>query len=174
MDRFNISDFINIFDITFILICTTSIFYAIKSGLIKSFFNLIKWILIIYIIKNIFFYLRPIFDNYIPSQTIADICIFFLTLVVSYILLSSMNRVIIGIIQPKKSGFVDLSLGSLFGLLRGYIIVVLLFSFVSANIDLKHWPKYLKNGSFFNVIQYGDELINTIPKRINQLKDLGV
>ena len=85
-----------------------------------------------------------------------------------------MNRVIIGIIQPKKSGFVDLSLGSLFGLLRGYIIVVLLFSFVSANIDLKHWPKYLKNGSFFNVIQYGDELINTIPQRINQLKDLGV
>ena len=173
MSRFNISDFINVFDITFILICIISIFFAIKSGLIKSFFNLIKWILIIYIIKNIFFYLRPVFDQYISNQTIADISIFFLTLIVSYILLSSINRVIIGIIQPKRSGFIDLSLGGLFGLLRGYIIVVLLFSFINSNTDSRYWPKYLKNGSFFNMVEYGDELINTIPKRIVQLQDLG-
>jgi len=151
-----------------------SIFFAIKSGLIKSFFNLAKWIIIIYIIKNIFFYLRPIFDQYIPNQTIADIAIFFLTLIASYILLSSINRVIIGIIQPKRSGFVDFSLGGLFGLLRGYIIIVLLFSLIDSNIDSKRWPNYLKNGSFFNIVEYGDEFINTVPKRINQLKELGV
>ena len=174
MNRINISDFLNVFDIVFIIICLISLFFAIKSGLIKSFFNLAKWIIIIYIIKNIFFYLRPIFDQYIPNQTIADIVIFFLTLIVSYILLSSINRVIIGIIQPKRSGFVDFSLGGLFGLLRGYIVIVLLFSFIDSNIDSKRWPNYLKNGSFFNIVEYGDEFINTVPKRIDQLKELGV
>ena len=174
MDRINISDFLNVFDIIFIIVCLISIFFAIKSGLIKSFFNLAKWIIIIYIIKNIFFYLRPIFDQYIQNQTIADIAIFFLTLIVSYILLSSINRVIIGIIQPKRSGFVDFSLGGLFGLLRGYIIIVLLFSFIDSNMDSKHWPNYLKNGSFFNIVEYGDEFINAIPQRIDQLKELGV
>ena len=174
MNRINISDFLNVFDIVFIIICLISLFFAIKSGLIKSFFNLVKWIIIIYIIKNIFFYLRPIFDQYIPNQTIADIVIFFLTLIVSYILISSINRVIIGIIQPKRSGFVDFSLGGLFGLLRGYIIIVLLFSLIDSNIDSKHWPNYLKNGSFFNIVKYGDEFINTVPKRIDQLKELGV
>ena len=174
MDRINISDFLNVFDIIFIIVCLISIFFAIKSGLIKSFFNLAKWIIIIYIIKNIFFYLRPWFDQYIQNQTISDIAIFFLTLIVSYILLSSINRVIIGIIQPKRSGFVDFSLGGLFGLLRGYIIIVLLFSFIDSNIDSKIWPNYLKNGSFFNIIEYGDEFINTVPKRIDQLKELGV
>ena len=81
MNRINISDFLNVFDIIFIIICLISIFFAIKSGLIKSFFNLVKWILIIYIIKNIFFYLRPVFDTYIPNQTIADVSIFFVTLI---------------------------------------------------------------------------------------------
>ena len=174
MNRINISDFLNAFDIIFIIVCLISIFFAIKNGLIKSFFNLVKWIMIIYVIKNIFFYLRPIFDQYIPNQTIADIVIFFLTLIVSYILLSSINRVIIGVIQPKRSGFVDFSLGGLFGLLRGYIIIVLLFSFISSNIDSKRWPNYLKSGSFFNIVEYGDEFINTVPKRIDQLKELGV
>ncbi len=174
MNRINISDFLNVFDIIFIIICLISIFFAIKSGLIKSFFNLAKWIIIIYIIKNIFFYLRPIFDQYIPNQTIADVSIFFSTLIVSYILLSSLNRVIIGIIQPKRSGFVDFSLGGLFGLLRGYIVIVLLFSFINSNIYSKRWPNYLKNGSFFNIVEYGDEFIVTVPKRIDQLKELGV
>ena len=173
MNRINISDFLNIFDITFIIICLISIFFAIKSGLIKSFFNLGKWIIIIFIIKNIFFYLRPIFDQYIPNQTLADIVIFFVTLIVSYILLSSVNRVIIGIIQPKRSGFIDFSLGGLFGLLRGYIIIVLLFSFINSNINSKDWPNFFSNGSFLDVVKYGDEFINTMPKRIDQLKELG-
>ena len=173
MNRIDISDFINLFDIFFIIICIISIFFAIKNGLIKSLFNLIKWILIIYIIKNIFSYLRPIFDQYIPNQTIAEISIFFSALVVSYILISSINRVIIGIIQPKRSAFVDLSLGGLFGLLRGYVIIVLLFSFIDSNLNSRNWPNYLKNGSFFNVVEYGDELINIIPKRIDQIKELG-
>ena len=173
MNRIDISDFLNIFDIFFIIICIISIFFAIKNGLIKNLFNLIKWILIIYIIKNIFSYLRPIFDQYIPNQTIAEISIFFSALVVSYILISSINRVIIGIIQPKRSAFVDLSLGGLFGLLRGYVIIVLLFSFIDSNLNSRNWPNYLKNGSFFNVVEYGDELINIIPKRIDQIKELG-
>ena len=80
MSRINISDFLNVFDIVFIIICLLSISFAIKSGLIKSFINLVKWILIIYIIKNIFFYLRPLFDTHIPNQTIADVSIFFSTL----------------------------------------------------------------------------------------------
>ena len=173
MNRIDISDFINVFDIFFIIICIISIFFAIKNGLIKSLFNLIKWILIIYIIKNIFSYLRPIFDQYIPNQTIAEISIFFSALVVSYILISSINRVIIGIIQPKRSAFVDLSLGGLFGLLRGYAIIVLLFSFIDSNLNSRNWPNYLKNGSFFNIVEYGDEFINIIPKRIDQIKELG-
>ena len=81
-------------------------------------------------------------DEYIQNSTIADICIFLSILICSYILLSTFNRVIIGIIQPSKSGFVDYMFGSIFGLLRGYIIVVLIFSSINASFPYSSWPKF--------------------------------
>ena len=103
----NISQFYNPYDIAFIIFIFISIFYGMKNGLIKSIFNLSKLIIIFYLIKNCFIFLRPIFDVYIINQTIADILIFFFTLIVSYVVLSFANRIIIGVIQPKKSGLSD-------------------------------------------------------------------
>ena len=174
MSRIEITDFLNFFDIVFIIICIISIFFAVKHGLIKSFFNLIKWILIIYIIKNIFIYARPIFDTYITNQTIADITIFFSAFIISYILLSSISRFIIGILQPNKSGFVDLFFGGIFGLLRGYIVIVLIFSFLNSNVSTKSWPSYIKKGVFYNMVEYGNEFLDAIPKRIEKIQDYGV
>jgi hypothetical protein len=37
----------------------------------------------------------------------------------------------------------------------------------------KFWPDYLKNGSFYDFVKYGDEFIETVPKRIEQIKELG-
>ena len=49
---------------------------------------------------------------------------------------------------------------------------------VSQSIDSirnnsKHWPKYLTSGSFIYIVQYGEKFINTVPKRIEILKELG-
>ena len=65
------SQFINTYDILFFVICLISIFFGIKNGIIKSVFNLIKWIIIFYLLKNCFNYLRPIVDQYILNQTIS-------------------------------------------------------------------------------------------------------
>ena len=45
-----------------------------------------------------------------------------------------MNRIIIAVLQPKRSGLVDLAFGSFFGLLRGYIVFVLLIFFIDNNL----------------------------------------
>ena len=124
----NFGDLINFFDLSVLIILFISCFFAFKNGLIKSIFNLGKWIAIIILIKLSFNILRPHVDEYIQNSTIADICIFLSVLICSYILLSTFNRIMIGIIQPSKSGFADYMFGSIFGLIRGYIIVVLIFS----------------------------------------------
>ena len=121
----NFNQFINIFDIIFIITVTISFFFGVKNGLIKSLLNVIKWIIIFYLIKSCFELLRPIFDTYISNQTLSDILIFTCTLIVSYILISFINRIILGILQPKKSFFLDMSFGGVLGILRGYIIFVL-------------------------------------------------
>ena len=162
----NFGNLINFFDITVLIILFISCFFAFKNGLIKSIFNLGKWIAIIILIKLSFNILRPYVDEYIQNSTIADICIFLSTLICSYILLSTFNRVIIGIIQPSKSSFADYMFGSIFGLLRGYIIVVLIFSSINASFPYSSWPKFTQDGSLIEIITYGEEFLNTIPQRI--------
>ena len=166
MFNINLGDLINFFDITVLIILFISCFFAFKNGLIKSIFNLGKWIAIIILIKLSFNILRPYVDEYIENSTIADICIFLSILICSYILLSTFNRVMIGIIQPSKSGFADYLFGSIFGLLRGYIIVVLIFSSINASFPFSSWPKFTQDGSLIEIITYGEEFLNTIPQRI--------
>jgi uncharacterized membrane protein required for colicin V production len=72
----------------------------------------------------------------------------------------------IGIIQPSKSGFSDYMFGSIFGLIRGYIIVVLIFSSINASFSYSSWPKFTQKGTLIEIIKYGDEFLNTIPQRI--------
>ena len=165
----NLNQFLNIYDISFLLICAVSIFFGVKNGLVKSLFNLFKWFIIFFLIKNCFTFLRPIVDQYNDNQTINDILIFLFTIITSYIFLSFMNRLIIGILQPKKSGLADIGLGAILGIIRGYIIFVLIIFFLNNNISIKSLPWTPKNGSFNDVINYGVELLDHIPREINEI-----
>ena len=166
-----LNEFLNTYDISFVIICLISIFFGIKNGLIKSIFNLLKWIIIFVLIKNSFDILRPIADPYITNQTISDILIFLFTIVTSYIFLSFTNRLIIGIIQPKKSGFLDFSFGAILGVIRGYIVFVLLIFFINNNFSASALPRFLDEGSFKDIVIYGLDFIDVIPRNIGELNN---
>ena len=166
MLNINFTNLFNFFDISILIILFISFFFAFKNGLIKSVFNLVKWIIIILLVKYSFDILRPYVDEFIKNSSIADISIFLSVLICSYILLSTFNRIIIGIIQPNKSGFSDYMLGSIFGLIRGYIIIILIFTSLNASYPYSNWPKFMQTGILVDVIKYGEELLETIPTRI--------
>ena len=111
MNDLNYSQFLNTFDVAFLIICLISIFFGIKNGLLKSFFNLIKWILIFFILKNCFALLRPVADQYITNETLSDVTIFLMTIITSYIFISFLLRLFIGFLQPKKRGLLIWHLG---------------------------------------------------------------
>ena len=74
----NYTEFINPFDISFLIVIFVSIFYGVKNGIVKSLLNLIKWLLIFYLIKNCFETLRPVLDPYLTNKTVSDVLIFLL------------------------------------------------------------------------------------------------
>ena len=169
MYDFNYSQFLNSFDITFLIICVISIFFGFKNGLIKSFFNLIKWILIFFILKNCFTLLRPIADQYIANETISDVIIFLITLITSYIFISFLLRLIIGFLQPKKRGVVDMSLGGVLGIFRGYIIVVIILFFINQNISSNLLANFMVNSSFADMINIGIDFFEHIPRNLEEI-----
>ncbi len=172
--NFDFAQLLNPFDLVFLLIALVSIFFGIKNGLTKSIFNLIKWIIIFYLIKNCFDILRPFFDQYISNKTISDISIFFFTIITSYILLSFLNRIVIGVIQPRRSGLVDLVFGGVLGAFRGYIIFVLIFFFIINNFSSRILPNFFEEGYFQNSIKYGVDLLNHMPRNLNEIQKLDI
>tara|TARA_B100001248_G_C27161135_1_gene353529 strand:- start:63 stop:584 length:522 start_codon:yes stop_codon:yes gene_type:complete len=170
----NLSQFLNIYDLSFLIILFISIFFGIKNGITKSLFNLIKWIFIFYLIKYCFDFLRPVFDQYISNKTISDILIFLFTLITSYILLSFMNRIIIAVLQPKRSGLVDLAFGSFFGLFRGYIVFVLLIFFIDNNLTFGSLENLSASSSLHNIVNYGTIFLEHIPRDLDKLQNLDI
>ena len=168
------NQFLNPFDILFISTLLISIFFGIKNGFIKSLFNLIKWMIIFYTIKNCFTFLRPFFDTYINNQTVSDVFIFLFTFVVSYIFISFINRLIMGILQPKKSLFIDISFGGILGIIRGYIIFILLIFFINSNFSSELLSEFIRSGSFKEILDYGTNLLKQIPRNINEIQKLEI
>ena len=169
MNDLNYSQFLNTFDVAFLIICLISIFFGIKNGLLKSFFNLIKWILIFFILKNCFTLLRPVADQYIANDTLSDVTIFLITLITSYIFISFLVRLFIGFLQPKKKGFVDMGLGGVLGIFRGYIVVVITLFFINQNISSSLLDDFMNIGSFAEMVNIGIDFFDHIPRNLEEI-----
>ena len=169
MNDLNYSQFLNAFDITFLIICLISIFFGIKNGLLKSFFNLIKWILIFFILKNCFALLRPVADQYITNETLSDVTIFLITLITSYIFISFLLRLFIGFLQPKKKGLVDMGFGGVLGIFRGYIVVVITLFFINQNISSSLLDDFMTSSSFAEMVNIGIDFFDHIPRNLDEI-----
>ena len=169
MNDLNYSQFLNAFDITFLIICLISIFFGLKNGLLKSFFNLIKWVLIFFILKNCFALLRPVADQYITNETLSDVTIFLITLITSYIFISFLLRLFIGFLQPKKKGLVDMGLGGVLGIFRGYIVVVITLFFINQNISSSLLDDFMNSGSFVEMVNIGIDFFEHIPRNLEEI-----
>ena len=169
MNDLNYSQFLNAFDITFLIICLISIFFGIKNGLLKSFFNLIKWILIFFILKNCFTLLRPVTDQYITNETLSDVTIFLITLITSYIFISFLLRLFIGFLQPKKKGLIDIGLGGVLGIFRGYIVIVITLLFINQNISSSLLNDFMANSSFAEIVSIGIDFFDHIPRNMEEI-----
>jgi len=159
----------NIFDILFLIASFISLFLAIKNGFIKSILNLLKWLLIIYIIKNSFSHLRPFLDNYIQNQTLSDIVIFISVAIISYIFLTILVRVLDAIIQPRISGPVGFSLSAIMGLFRAYIIFAIIIFFVKTSVSIDYLSSLIDESELIDLFNIGISIIGDMPKRLDQI-----
>ena len=155
------SNFLNIYDLSFLTVLIISFLLGIKNGILKSLLNLIKWIIIFYSVKYSFGTLGSVFSEYITNKMISDILVFLLVFLISYIFLSLINRLLISFLQSNKSGFIDIIFGGIFGIVRGYIIFIILIVFIYNSFSFNSLPVLFSGGVFEELLNYGIDLIST-------------
>jgi len=170
----DLADFANFFDIFCLIIIIASALLSLKAGLLKNLLNLAKWIASITLIKYSFGYLRIPFKEALNlSPTLIDISIFISVFIISYVTFTLINRLIIGLISSDRSGTIDRLFGFLFGIFRGYIIVVIIFSiFSNWNFSNALIKSYKNDSVLYESIDKGKELFKIIPREIKEKLEL--
>ena len=170
----NLAEFANFFDIFCLIIIIASALLSLKVGLLKNLLNLAKWIALITVLKYSFGYLRVPFKEALNlSPTLIDITIFISVFITSYVTFTLINRLIIGLISSDRSGAIDRLFGFLFGIVRGYIIVVIIFSiFSNWNFSNTLLKSYKNDSVLYQSIDKGKELFKIIPREIEEKLEL--
>ena len=163
-----ITQFLNVFDIFSLIIIIISALFSLKGGLINSLLNLIKWILLALALKYSFNYLRvPFTDALDLSPTLIDILIFTSVLIVGYVILTILNRLILGLLNADKAGPINRLFGLIFGVIRGYILIVIIFSvLINWSISENILNSYDGNSVLFEVIESGNKILKILPQQI--------
>lgn len=154
------SNKINIFDITVAVIILFNLISSLKKGFVLSLISFLKWIIAFIIAKfsipYAFPYVSKIIENESTARTIAGVTVFLLSLFLIIVLGKAIGKSL----KWAGLGGIDKLFGFIFGGITGYFYCVIILSLSNYIYLYDKWPAYLKNGSSYNVIEYGRKLFD--------------
>ena len=149
----------NLFDFVFFVIMIYSIVQCSIKGFSLSFISFLKWI--IALISTVFFVpkFQPWVSDYIESQFINSVglgvFIFFITLFTTIVIGRSLGKAV----TWTGLGSVDKSFGLVFGIFKGYIVSVCLFSILNWFYHYSNWGISAEDAHTFNIVNKGSEIL---------------
>ena len=148
-----------LFDIFFILIILYNIIKCLSQGFSLSFLSSLKWIVSAITTIVLVPKLQPWVSNYIESDFIHDvgigIFVFILTLFAAIILGKAIGRTV----TWTGVGSVDKSFGILFGVFKGYVVAVSIFSILNWFYPYEKWGISTTDAFSFNIVKKGSDLL---------------
>ena len=148
-----------LFDVIFVLIVLYNIIKCFAEGFSLSFLSSLKWIVSTITTIILVPVLQPWVGNYIESEFINNVgigvVIFIVTLFISVLLGKSIGRTV----TWTGLGSVDKSFGILFGLFKGYVVTVCLFSLLNWFYPYEKWGMSTNNAYSFNFVKKGSDLL---------------
>lgn len=151
---------INVFDIIVSIIILFNLISSLKKGFVLSLVSFLKWIIAFIIAKYSIPYVVPyiskIIENESTARTVAGVTVFLLSLFLIIVLGKATGKSL----KWAGLGGIDKLFGFIFGGITGYFYCVIILSLSNYIYLYDKWPAYLKNGSSYNVIEYGRKLFD--------------
>jgi membrane protein required for colicin V production len=148
-----------LFDIIFVIIILYNSAKCLSQGFSLSFLASLKWIVSAIVTIILVPRLQPWVSDYIESEFINNVgigvSVFIFTLFLSIVLGRSLGRTV----QWTGLGSVDKSFGIFFGLFKGYVVAVCLFSLLNWFYSYEKWGISTSDAFSFNVVKKGSDLL---------------
>lgn len=156
---------LNNLDVVILIIVGISALIALSRGLVKEVLSIVGWVLSAAAVIYLLPILNPITLKYVESGWMAGVATSIFILIVFMIVWILTTGNIVNKIRTSKLSSVDRLLGLFFGIVRAFLLVVLMYILVSWMIPEKARPDLLKNSKYFNIAgEFAAPIENLIPK----------
>ena len=156
---------IALFDLIVLLITIYSMAQCATKGFTLSLLSFSKWLIALVITIVIVPKISPWVEDYIESKFITDIGLGIFIFIISLFVIINISKAIKSAVTWSGLGMVDKTFGLIFGLFKGYVICVCIFSLLNWFYPHKKWSIKTEGTYSFEVIYKGSEfLIEEFPK----------
>ena len=174
----NIIEFIQnsvpLFDVIVILITIYSAAICAARGFVLSLFSFSKFLIALVLTIILVPKLSPWTQNYIESQFVADIGLGIFIFIVSLFIIINIGKTIGKAISWSGLGAVDKTFGLFFGIFKGYVICVCIFTLLNWFYPYQKWPIKTENANSFHIIYSASKfLLKEFPKSKDYYKESG-
>ncbi len=150
---------INLFDFFFLLIMIYCIIQCFLKGFSLSVISFMKWVISTIITIILVPKFQPIVSEYIDSEFINNVglgvAIFIFTLFIIILIGKTLSRVV----TWTGVGSIDKGFGFLFGIFKGYVVSVCLFSIFNWFYPFQNWGISAEEAISFNLISNGSNIL---------------
>ena len=150
---------ISAFDLVTFLIIFYSITQCVAKGFMLSLLSFSKWLLALVITIVLVPKINPWMQDYVESEFIADIGLGIFIYVVSLFIIINIGKAISSAVTYSGLGSVDKTFGIVFGIFKGYVICVCLFSLLNWFYPYNNWPLKTEGTYTFNIIYQGSSFL---------------
>ena len=150
---------ISAFDLIVFLIIVYSMAQCAAKGFMMSLFSFSKWLLALIITIILVPKLNPWIQNYIESKFVTDIGLGIFIYILSLFVIINIGKAIGKTVTYTGLGSVDKVFGLIFGIFKGYVICVCVFSLFNWFYPHKNWPIETEGTYSFEIIYKGGEFL---------------
>ena len=151
-------------DLIVIAIISLSAVVALWRGLVRETFSIIEWIASAYVALRLAPTFQPMLEGIISPPWLAWIGAFVGTFLLVFVPLSMLTHRFAEFVRRSEIGAVDRTLGFLFGVGRGLVIVGLSYIAYASFVPLEEHPATLTEARLFPLIRNsGNILLSLMP-----------
>ena len=154
-----IQNSISAFDLIVFLIVVYSMAQSVAKGFMMSLLSFSKWLLALIITIVLVPKFKPLVQDYIETKFIADIGLGIFIYIISLFVIINIGKAISSAVTYSGLGSVDKSFGLIFGIFKGYVICVCIFSLLNWFYPHQKWPVETESAYSFEIIYKGSEFL---------------
>ena len=146
-------------DVGVLVILLISALLAFARGLIKETLSIIGWVGALFAVLYVFPILQPFTRDFIPVDILADAITGVVIFIAALVAISIVSYAIAKRVKESSLNAIDRSLGFLFGLARGAVVVCIAYLVIVQLVPTSEHPIWIREAKSLETVELGANLL---------------